>query len=162
MSILSTEKCNIKVRAVLGDNHLGGEDFDSNMVDFCIEKFRQNTGLTIPKNVSSSLAAAAAAEVDEEVEQEEARKVFETLRRLRQKCELAKINLSKTEKVRVVVDYIYKQKNMDVEITVEEFNKINEKLFDKCIKIVEQTVVDSKLTKAQIDDVVLGTILLTI
>lgn len=153
VSVLSTEECNINVKAVGGDNHLGGEDFDSNMVDFCIEKFRQDTGLTIPKNLSSSLAVASVANEEEE---EETRKVFETLRRLRQKCEQAKINLSKTGKVRVVVDYIYNQQNLDVEITVEDFNEMNKDLFDKCIKVVQDTVNESKLSKAQIDDVVLG------
>ncbi|XP_037040454.1 heat shock 70 kDa protein-like [Bradysia coprophila] len=154
VSVLSTEKSNIQVKAVGGDNHLGGEDFDSNMVDFCIEKFRQITGLTIPKNVFGSLTTATSA-TDRGKKDEEARKVFEALRRLRQKCEMAKINLSKAERVRVVVDYIYDQKNMDVEITVEDFNQMNKHLFDKCITVVRDTVKEAKLSKAEIDDVVL-------
>lgn len=93
VSVLSTEKCNIVVKAVGGDNHLGSDDFDSNMVDFCIRKSQEATGLTIPKNNSHSTAAVA----DNTKSKEEIRKVFETLRRLRQKCEQAKINLSKTD-----------------------------------------------------------------
>lgn len=154
VSVLSTEQCNIKVKAVGGDNHLGGEDFDSNLVDFCIEKFRQTTGLTIPKNISNSAPAALGA--NKEKAEEETRKIFETLRRLRQKCEKAKINLSKTDKVRVVVDYIYQMQSLDVEVTVEDFNAMNRHLFQKCIKIVSDTVRNSNLTTADIDDVVLG------
>ncbi|KAJ6643768.1 Heat shock cognate 71 kDa protein [Pseudolycoriella hygida] len=149
-SVLSTENCNIKVKAVGGDNHLGGEDFDANMVDFCIEKFRQETGITIEKNVSGVLPHD-----EEKVKTLSLLKVLESLRRLRQKCEQAKINLSKMDKVRVVVDYIYNQEHLDVEVTVEDFNKMNKKLFDKCIGIVKNTVAESKLLKTEITDVVL-------
>lgn len=154
VSVLSTEKCNIVVKAVGGNNHLGGEDFDSNMVDFCIEKFREETGLTIPKN--STAAVANNGGEGEVNKNEDKRKIFETLRRLRQKCEQAKINLSKTDKVRVVIDYIFNQRHLDVEITVEDFNEMNKQLFEKCIEIVKDTVTDSGLDYSQIDDVVLG------
>ncbi|KAJ6642169.1 Heat shock cognate 71 kDa protein [Pseudolycoriella hygida] len=150
-SVLTTENCNIIVKAVGGDNHLGGEDFDSNMVDFCIEKFRQETGLTIPTNVSDSLAGGKIGAKREAMP----RKVLESLRRLRQKCENCKINLSKTDKVRVVVDCIYNEKDLDVEITVDDFNRMNRELFEKCIAIVRDTVADSKLHKTEITDVVL-------
>lgn len=148
VSVLSTEKCNIVVKAVGGDNHLGGEDFDSNMVDFCIEKFYQETGLTIPKNSSS--AATCTNDKNQTI------KTYEVLRRLRQKCERAKINLSKTDKVHVVIDYILNETHMDIEVTVNDFNEMNKLLFTKCIEIVKDTVENSNLTKEQIDDVVLG------
>lgn len=146
VSVLTTEKCNIVVKAVGGDNHLGGEDFDSNMVDFCIEKFHHKTGLQISKNAAHSEGA----------NDDQKKKTFEILRRLRQKCEQAKITLSKTEKVRVVIDYIIDQQHLDVEITVKDFNVMNNLLFEKCIQVVKDTVDESKLTRDEIDDVVLG------
>lgn len=151
VSVLSMEDCIIDVQAVGGDNHLGGEDFDSNLVDFCIKKFNEATGLTIPKNVPSLLAAQSGAE-------NETKKILESLRRLRRRCEQAKINLSKANSVRVIVVSIYKNHDLDVTVTVDDFNEMNKHLFQKCIQIVSETIESSKskLSKDQIDEVVLG------
>ena len=39
-----------EVRATGGDTHLGGEDFDSKLVDFCLDDFKQKTGVDISGN----------------------------------------------------------------------------------------------------------------
>lgn len=39
VSLLAIEKGYFEVLATNGDTHLGGEDFDNNLVDFCIKVF---------------------------------------------------------------------------------------------------------------------------
>ena len=36
-----------EVRSTGGDTHLGGEDFDSRLVDFCLNDLKQKTGIDI-------------------------------------------------------------------------------------------------------------------
>ena len=58
-----------EVKATNGNTHLGGEDFDMRMVDFCIEDFKRKTGVDVRNNPRS-------------------------VRRLRTQCEKAKRILS--------------------------------------------------------------------
>ena len=59
----------LQVLATAGDTHLGGEDFDSALVDWCVAEFKRKTGLDCSKSKRA-------------------------LRRLRTNCERAKRVLS--------------------------------------------------------------------
>merc|ERR1740125_72621 len=66
VSVLTIEDGIFEVKSTAGDTHLGGEDFDNRVVDFCVQDFkRKNRG----KDVSSNNRA---------------------IRRLRTQCERAK------------------------------------------------------------------------
>ncbi len=45
VSLLTIEDGIFEVKAVAGDTHLGGEDFDNRMVDHCMQEFQRRTGL---------------------------------------------------------------------------------------------------------------------
>ena len=47
VSLLSIEKGVIEVRATDGNTHLGGGDFDNELVDYAINEFKKATGVTI-------------------------------------------------------------------------------------------------------------------
>merc|ERR1711900_143808 len=48
VSILTIEEGIFEVKATAGDTHLGGEDFDNRMVDFCIKEFeKKNRGANL-------------------------------------------------------------------------------------------------------------------
>ncbi len=38
------------MKATNGDTHLGGEDFDQRLVEYCIEDFKKKTGISINGN----------------------------------------------------------------------------------------------------------------
>ena len=38
------------MKATNGNTHLGGEDFDVKMVNFCVDDFKRKTGIDISKN----------------------------------------------------------------------------------------------------------------
>ena len=69
VSLLAIEEGIFEVKATNGHTHLGGEDFDNKLVDFCMNDFKKKSGLDISKNARA-------------------------LRRLRTQCEKAKRILS--------------------------------------------------------------------
>ena len=75
VSVLTIEEGIFEVKATSGDTHLGGEDFDSRMVDFMVKEFKQKhrKDLTTDK---------------------------QALRRLRTACERAKRTLSSAKVAR--------------------------------------------------------------
>ena len=50
VSLLTIEGGLFEVKATSGDTHLGGEDFDNKLVDFCIQHFQKTTGIDIRNN----------------------------------------------------------------------------------------------------------------
>lgn len=50
VSLLSIEEGVFEVRAISGDTHLGGEDFDNRLVEFCSAEFLKRKGIDIRGN----------------------------------------------------------------------------------------------------------------
>ena len=53
VSLLTIEEGIFEVKATNGHTHLGGEDFDQRIVDFCMEDFKKKSGVDISKNVKA-------------------------------------------------------------------------------------------------------------
>merc|ERR1712064_198071 len=80
VSLLTIEDGIFEVKATAGDTHLGGEDFDNRIVDFCMQDFKR-------KNRGKDLAGNQRA-----------------LRRLRTQCERAKRTLSASTQATIDID----------------------------------------------------------
>lgn len=80
VSLLTIEDGIFEVKATAGDTHLGGEDFDNRLVDFCVQDFKR-------KNRGKDLSANNRA-----------------LRRLRTQCERAKRTLSSSTQATIEID----------------------------------------------------------
>jgi len=50
VSVLVIDEGIFEVKATNGDTHLGGEDFDHWLVNFCIQDFKKKTGIDITGN----------------------------------------------------------------------------------------------------------------
>merc|ERR1711998_305090 len=83
VSILTIEDGIFEVKATAGDTHLGGEDFDNRIVDFCMQDFKR-------KNRGEDLAGNQRA-----------------LRRLRTQCERAKRTLSASTQATIEIDSLF-------------------------------------------------------
>ncbi len=77
------------VKATAGDTHLGGEDFDNNLLDHFKKEFQKKTGHDISDDARA-------------------------LRRLRSACERAKRTLSSVAQTTVEVDSLYQVRVGDV------------------------------------------------
>jgi L1 cell adhesion molecule like protein len=132
--ILVIERGMIDIKAVGGDNHLGGDDIDNNMAKYCLEEFSFKTNIMYDKNT-------------EEFEK--------ALRRLTIECEKKKRSLCGAHSVFINLDSFYKRKDLSIELKREKFEELNDAIFKKSMDLVEQVLEDAKLKHEEIDDIVL-------
>ncbi|XP_045822567.1 heat shock 70 kDa protein 4-like [Trifolium pratense] len=120
----------IQVKATAGNTHLGGEDFDSRMVNYFAREFKKKTNVDITRNPRA-------------------------LRRLRRECERAKRTLSFALVANIEIDSLFEDIDFFSSITRSMFEEINMDLFNECLKIVETCLIDAKMDKSDIHHVVL-------
>jgi L1 cell adhesion molecule like protein len=130
VSILNIDDSIFEVKATAGDTHLGGEDFDTKMVEYFVDEFRRKHKKDISDNKRS-------------------------LRRLRTACESAKRTLSSSTTANIEIDSLYEGIDFASSITRAKFENLCESLFRLTMLPVEQVLKDSKLSKSEIHDVVL-------
>mmetsp|Transcript_11538 Transcript_11538/g.28782 ORF Transcript_11538/g.28782 Transcript_11538/m.28782 type:complete len:652 (+) Transcript_11538:512-2467(+) len=130
VSLLTIEEGIFEVKATAGDTHLGGEDFDSRLVNFFVSEFKRK----FKKDVTASARS---------------------LRRLRTACERAKRTLSSTTQTTVEIDSLVDGIDFYSSITRAKFEELCMDLFRGTLDPVEKVLRDSKISKSEIDDVVL-------
>ena len=129
-SLLTIEGGIFEVLATAGDTHLGGEDFDSKMVDhFCLEFKRKHK-----KDLKTNPRA---------------------LRRLRTACERAKRTLSTSTTAQIELDSLFEGIDFITSITRARFEDLCSTDFKKCMNPVEKVLIDAKKSKNQVDEIVL-------
>ncbi|CAL8069443.1 unnamed protein product [Orchesella dallaii] len=142
LAILRTEEGKIEVLGVDGDTHLGGEDFDKNMMKHCAKAFQSQHGIDLFLGKDSLVKQ----------ERDAAR---QRLRRLQTHCEKNKIDLTTARSTIVTVDSLVDGKDLSVKVTRAEFEEMNEQHFKKTIDIVDRALKDVGVRKEDIDDIVL-------
>lgn len=118
------------MKATAGDTHLGGEDFDSKLVEYCAADFLKKTGTDIRKNPRA-------------------------IRRLRTQCEKAKRILSSSAQTTIEVDSLAESSDYSVTLTRAKFEELCLPMFKDTIPPVEKVLKDSQMSKNQVHDVVL-------
>ncbi|KAM5550057.1 heat shock cognate 70 kDa protein [Rosa sericea] len=119
------------VMATAGDTHLGGEDFDNKMVNFCAEQFKRKHDLDVSGNSRA-------------------------LTRLKNACEKAKRRLSFTSSVDIDIDYLDQGIDFNATITRAKFEQLNMNFFKKCMEPVKKCLSDACMDAWNVDDVVLA------
>jgi molecular chaperone DnaK len=135
VSILEVGDEVFEVLATSGDTHLGGDDFDQMIVDYIIRAFQKKEGIDLYKEKQS-------------------------LQRIIEASERAKIELSTVQSTRISLPFIYmdpavQPKHIDLEFDRSKFEELSKELLSKCRKPVEKALQDAKLSKSQIDQVIL-------
>jgi len=129
ISIMNIKDKNFTVKAIAGDSHLGGEDFDNLLVNYFAQEFKRKTNLDIFNNPRS-------------------------LRRLRTACERAKRTLSCKFNATIEIDSLYNEIDFYSSITRDIFENLCSDLFKRSIELIEKALIDSKLDKFSIDEVI--------
>lgn len=129
-SVLTIEDGIFEVRATGGDTHLGGEDFDVRLMEYCASEFARKHGLDLCGDNKA-------------------------LRRLRTACERAKRTLASATKASVELDALHGGEDLHAVITRAHFEELNQDLFQKTLDIMQQVLHDAKLHKDDIAEVVL-------
>ena len=130
VSILNIDDSIFEVMATAGDTHLGGEDFDTIMVEYFISDFKRKNKVNLYDNKRA-------------------------IRRLRSACENAKRTLSSSTVASIEIDSLSDGIDFNTTITRAKFENLCDDLFRKTMIPVEQVLRDSKLSKSQIDEIVL-------
>lgn len=111
VTVLSLRNDRIDVKASSGEGHLGGEDFDNILVDYCLKEIKEKTDIDLSNNAKA-------------------------MRKLRTECEKQKCALSADINAIIPIDNIGDDEDFGVEITRAKFEDICKDLFLKCIEHV--------------------------
>ncbi len=131
VSLLSIEDGIFEVKATAGDTHLGGEDFDNRLVDFCVQDFkRKNRGKDFTGNNRA-------------------------LRRLRTQCERAKRTLSSSTQATIEIDSLFEGVDYSVSISRARFEELCIDYFRNSMGPVEKVLRDSAMDKKSVHEIVL-------
>ena len=130
VSIINRDYYLYEVNGIFGDNNIGGEYFDNRLVEYCINKIKEERGIDISNNK-------------------------EILIRLKIACEKAKINLSQMEISTIALDDFYNGEDFNITITRSEFEDLCQEYFDQILPIIEQFLNNINLTKEQINNIFL-------
>lgn len=122
-----------EVRAISGDSHLGGADFDQRIVEFCAKDFCEKNDINYDELIKSHRA----------------------MQKLRLACERAKKVLSSTDNTYLEIDSLYNDIDYNPLITREKFEDLCSDLFEKCIKPVNQVLFDSYISPDDVHEIVL-------
>jgi molecular chaperone DnaK len=117
-----------------GDTHLGGDDFDEELIKYVAEEFRKENGVDLRKEPMA-------------------------LQRLQEACEKAKKELSSLPQTDINLPFITISggvpKHLQITITRSKFEELVDGLIERCRKPVMQALKDAKLSPSEIDEVVL-------
>jgi len=134
VSILEVGDEVFEVLATSGDTHLGGDDFDQLIVNYIMTTFQETEGLNLYKDKQA-------------------------LQRVIEASEKAKIELSTLQSTRISLPFICLEANIprhiDLEFDRSKFEDLSRNLLQRCKQPVEKALQDAKLTKANIDQIIL-------
>ncbi|CAN1305647.1 Heat shock 70 kDa protein BIP2 [Linum perenne] len=130
VSILEMENYVFRVLATGGDTHLGGGDFDQRVMEHFIQLIKKKYN----KDVSGNSKA---------------------LGKLRRQCERAKRVLSTQTQVRIEIDSFVDGMDFSEPFSRARFEELNSELFKNTLEVVKTTLEDAKLSKSEIDEIVL-------
>ena len=125
VSILELDDTIMEVRAVAGDNFLGGEDFTEVLYRMFINRFQLDEG-TVP---------------------------LKTLTHLKRQAEKAKKEFC--EKDRIVLSAVINEEPLHMEVTLKEYEEACQLLFERIKKPIERSLRDARIRLNDIDEVVL-------
>jgi molecular chaperone DnaK len=124
----------VEVKATSGDNKLGGDDWDNELVSFLVKQFKNGHGVDLSKDKMA-------------------------MQRLREAAEKAKIELSSSNSTTINLPYITASAegplHLDETITRAQFQKMTQNLLDRCKKPFQSVIKDAGVTVGEIDHVIL-------
>ena len=134
VTVLNVAPDTVEVLATGGEPHLGGNDFDQLLINWIVDQFKKEQGIDLSKD---SLA----------------------LQRLKESAEKAKIELSSAQETEINLPFISSDsagpKHLYYKISRAQFEGLSNDLVERSIKRTEKTLKEAKLSKQDIDEVVL-------
>ncbi|MFN7088253.1 MAG: molecular chaperone DnaK [Candidatus Paceibacteria bacterium] len=134
ISILDIGDDTFEVKAIGGDMHLGGDDFDRRIIDYLISEYKKQEGIDLSKDTLA-------------------------LQRLKEAAERAKHELSTTFETEINLPFITQgpegPKHFLMKLTRSRLEELVRDYIDKSIELVDGVMKEAKLRPQDIDEVIL-------
>ena len=134
ISVLEVGEGVVEVKSTNGDTHLGGDDFDHNIIDWLVAEFKKAEGIDLSKDRMA-------------------------LQRLKEGAEKAKIELSSAMETEISLPFISGDatgpKHLSVKLTRAKLESLVEDLVQRTMGPVKQALADAGVKPSDIDEVVL-------
>ena len=134
ISILDVGEGVFQVRSTSGDTFLGGDDFDHRVIEYIADEFKKDNGIDLRQDRQS-------------------------LQRLKEAAEKAKIELSSMMQTEINLPYITADasgpKHMVMTLTRAKLEQLTGDLIERSLGPVRQALKDAELDRSKIDEVVL-------
>lgn len=134
VSILDVGDGVFEVRATSGDTHLGGDNFDKEIVDWLAGEFKKDHGIDL-------------------------RQDKQALQRLTEAAEKAKVELSAVTETQVSLPFITADasgpRHLDLKLTRARFDDLTRHLAERCRGPFEAALADARLSEKELDEIIL-------
>src|SRR5712672_712600 len=134
ISVLEIGDGVFEVKATNGDTHLGGDDWDSRIMDWILDEFRKEQGMDL-------------------------RKQPDALQRIKEEAEKAKIALSSSAQYEINLPFITADasgpKHISMKLTRAKMEQLCDDLFERTIGPVKACLKDADIAADKIDELVL-------
>jgi molecular chaperone DnaK len=131
VSVLEIGDGVFEVKSTAGDNHLGGDNWDKAIVEWLVAEFKRDQGVDLSQDKNS-------------------------LQRLYEAAEKAKIELSSTQETQINLPFITavegQPKHLDLKLSRSKLNELTGELLDRVVGPVKQALKDAD---TEVDHVVL-------
>ncbi len=134
VSILRLADGTFEVISTSGDNKLGGDDFDDEVIKYLVSEFKKENGVDLSQDKMA-------------------------LQRLKDSAEKAKKELSGVTNSQISLPFISMGAagplHMEINLTRAKFNELTAHLVERCVGPVRRALSDAKMTQKDIDQVLL-------
>lgn len=130
VSLLTIEDGIFEVKATAGDTHLGGEDIDHKLVTHALTEFKRKHRVDLSDNKKAK-------------------------RRLQTALEKAKRTLSSAAVANIEIDALFEGIDFSMTLTRAKFEDLCGDIFRKALAPVQKVLEDAKVSKSQVDEIVL-------
>ncbi|MDP3770047.1 MAG: molecular chaperone DnaK [bacterium] len=134
LSVLEVTQDTIEVKAVGGDTHLGGDDFDQRIIQWIVEEYKKDQGVDLSKDTLA-------------------------LQRLKEAAEKAKHELSTTPESELNLPFITSDasgpKHLVMKLTRARLEELVRDMIEKSLTITAQVVKDAGFSVSDINEVIL-------
>jgi molecular chaperone DnaK len=134
ISILELGDGVFEVKSTNGDTHLGGDDFDHEIINWLAEEFIKQENIDLRKDPMA-------------------------LQRLKEAAERAKVELSSGLETSITLPYVTAvdgvPKHLDTKLTRAKFEQMCHELVERTLRPCEDAIKDAGISKSEIDEIIL-------
>ncbi len=134
ISVLELGEGVFEVKSTNGDTHLGGDDFDQEIINWLAEAFIQQENIDLRKDPMA-------------------------LQRLKEAAERAKVELSSGLETSITLPYVTAvdgvPKHLDTKLTRAKFEQMCSNLIERTLRPCEEAIKDAGINKSDIDEIIL-------